>query len=102
MADRRENSQLRDIPSEISSASPYVIEEKMQLVLWLDSVYPLNPFLVTHELGHWILMLRGFKVLVDPARTYGDIIVNLNSADVKFDILRLTVEVIACQSVNIE
>ncbi len=47
-------------------------------------------------------MLRGFKVLVDPARTYGDIIVNLNSADVKFDILKLTVEVIACQSVNKE
>jgi len=79
MADRRQNKQLRHIPGELSSASPAVFDSKLYLVLWLDSVYPLQPLIVTHELGHWILVLRGYKMLVDPARTYGDIVVNLNS-----------------------
>lgn len=79
MADRRQNPQLCNIPGEINSASPAVFDNKLYLVLWFDSVYPLQPLLVTHELGHWILVLRGYKSLVDPARTYGDIVVNLNS-----------------------
>jgi len=79
VADRRQNPQLRDIPGEINSAAPAVFDNKMYLVLWFDSVYPLKPLLVTHELGHWILVLRGYKMLVDPARTYGDIVINLNS-----------------------
>ena len=79
MADRRQNQQLRDIPGEISTASPAIFSGKLYLVLWFDSVYPLQPLLVTHELGHWVLALRGYKFLVDPARTYGDIVINLNS-----------------------
>ena len=79
MADRRHNPRLRDIPGTINSASPHVFDNKMHLTLWLESVYPLEPILVTHELGHWILVLRGYKTLVDPGRTFGDIVVNLNS-----------------------
>lgn len=79
MADRRQNPQMRDIPGEINSASPAVFDNKLYLVLWFDSVYPLQSLLVTHELGHWILVLRGYKMLVDPARTYGDIVINFNS-----------------------
>lgn len=79
MANRRQNQQLRDIPGELSTASPAVFDNKLCLVLWLDSVYPLQPLIVTHELGHWILVLRGYKMLVDPARTYGDIVINFNS-----------------------
>ncbi len=81
MADRRHNPQLRDIPGIINSASPHVFDAKMHLTLWLESVYPLEPILVTHELGHWILVLRGYKMLVDPGRTFGDIVVNLNSLE---------------------
>ncbi len=79
MADRRQNPQLHNIPGEMNSASPAVFDNKLYLVLWFDSVYPLQPLLVTHEFGHWILVLRGYKMLVDSARTYGDIVVNLNS-----------------------
>jgi hypothetical protein len=79
MADRRQNAQLRDIPGELNSATAAVFDDKLYLVLWFDSVYPLQPLLVTHELGHWILVLRGYKMLVDPARTYGDIVINLIS-----------------------
>ncbi len=61
MVDRRHNPQLRDIPGTVNSASPCVFDNKMHLALWLESVYPLEPVLVTHELGHWILALRGFK-----------------------------------------
>ncbi len=79
MADRRQNPQLRDDTGEINSASPAVFDNKLYLVLWLDSVYPIKPIIVTHELGHWVLALRGYKMLVDPGRKYGDVVVNLNS-----------------------
>lgn len=79
MADRRQNKQLRHISGELSSASPAVFDSKLYLVLWLDSVYPLQPLIATHELGHWILVLRGYKMIVDPARTYDDTVINLNS-----------------------
>ena len=47
-------------------------------------------------------MSRVVKVLFGLARTYRDIEVNLNSARVKLDILKFTVEVITYQSVNKE
>ncbi|BAS31233.1 hypothetical protein [Dehalococcoides mccartyi] len=79
MADRRQNPQLRDEPGEINSASPFEIGNKLYLVLWFDSVDPIKPLLVSHELGHYVLALRGNKFLVDPGRTYGEIVINLNS-----------------------
>lgn len=79
MADRRQNPRLRDEPGEINSVSPYEIDNKLYLVLWFDSVDPIKPLLVTHELGHWVLALRGYRFLVDPARSYGPVVVNLNS-----------------------
>jgi len=79
MADRRHNPQLRDIPGTINTAAPVVFDNKMHLALWLESVYPLEPVLVSHEVCHWILILRGYKTLVDPGRTFGDIVINLNS-----------------------
>jgi hypothetical protein len=79
MADRRQNPELRDFPGKINSAAPAVLFDKLYLVLWFDTVDPIKPLLITHELGHWILALRGYKLLVDPAGTYGSIVMNLNS-----------------------
>lgn len=79
MADRRYHPQLRELPGTVNSASPHAFDNKMHLTLWFESVYPLDPILVTHELGHWILALRGYKMIIDPGRTFGDVVGYLNS-----------------------
>ena len=79
MADRRENPQLRDMPGTISTASPSVIEGKIRLVLWLENVHPFDPIIVTHEIGHWILCLRGYKTFVDPNNISSENVGSLNS-----------------------
>jgi len=39
------------------------VEGKLALVLFFDSLLHVNPILVSHELGHWILKLQDFRTL---------------------------------------
>lgn len=77
--DRRYNRQLRDMDGTINTASPGVIDEKIRLILWLEDVHPFDPIIVTHELGHWILLFQGYKTIIDPNNISSEIVISLNS-----------------------
>ena len=79
MVDRRYNPQLREMDGTINTASPAVIENKIRLVLWLEDVRPFDPIIVTHEIGHWILCLRGYKTFVDSNNISSENVISLNS-----------------------
>ena len=79
IADRHQNFRFQDIEETFSTALPEKIENKLTLVLWLESVEPLNNVLITHELGHFVLNLRGFKFLVNSLEPSGDVGGMLNS-----------------------
>lgn len=79
MADRRHNRQLRDMGGTINTASPGVVGDKIRLVLWLEDVHPFDPVIVTHELGHWILLFQGYKTIINPDNISSEIVISLNS-----------------------
>ena len=79
IADRKENPRFKDFDSPFSTATPQELENKLCLVLWLESMEPLDYLLITHELGHFVLALRGFKCLVDSYSPSGEIGGMLNS-----------------------
>jgi hypothetical protein len=57
----------------------YKIEGKVVLSLWLDSLSNVNPILVTHEIGHWVLKLQGFQGFIYQPKKHSDIEILLNS-----------------------
>jgi hypothetical protein len=60
------------------TAIPYMVENKLCLVIWLDVLEPLDQLLLTHELGHFVLSLQGYKLLIDNNLPSGVIGGNLN------------------------
>jgi hypothetical protein len=79
MADRKESPRFKDIDGPFSTAIPQELENELCLVLWLDIVEPLDYVLITHELGHFVLMLQGYKCLIDSYSPSGEIGGMLNS-----------------------
>ncbi|MFC1899559.1 hypothetical protein ACFLXP_04430 [Chloroflexota bacterium] len=82
MIDRFENPQLRKMDGTINTASPgAVIDEKIRLILWLEDInkHPPDPLILTHEVGHWILLLRGYRSVVDPNHISSENVISLNS-----------------------
>ena len=79
IADRKENPRFKDFDSPFSTATPQELENKLCLVLWLESIEPLEHLLITHELGHFVLALQGFKFLIDSHSPSGEIGGMLNS-----------------------
>jgi len=77
--DRRYNPQLRDMDGTINTAFPGVVDEKTRLILWLEDVHPFEPIIVTHELGHWILLFQGYKTIIDLNNISSEIVMSLNS-----------------------
>jgi hypothetical protein len=61
LADRHEHPNLKHFKGTINTALPRKIDNKLTLVVYLDSVDPPNWLILTHEVGHWILKLKGFK-----------------------------------------
>ena len=79
LADRTDNTQLRDIPGAIFGASPLIMANKMVLTIWVDTVDRIQPVMITHELGHWVLLLRGYKTMINPQHRPDETAVNLNA-----------------------
>lgn len=67
VADRRECPipWIREAQAEANTALPQVLQGKVALVLWLDNLDHVTDVLLTHELGHWVLLLQGFKHIED-------------------------------------
>lgn len=79
VGNRREHQQLGSFRGELNTAYPHVVEGKVVLALWLDSFSSVNPIVVTHEIGHWILKLQGFRAFMYQPQPHGNIEILLNS-----------------------
>ncbi len=79
MGDRKDNPELKHIPGELNSAYPAVFDGKVVLPIWLEKPKYFDPLIITHEIGHWILMIKGFKGLVNKYNRQTGIDINMNS-----------------------
>ena len=79
IGNRREHRQLKGFTGELYTASPLILKGETVLCLWLDSFENVNPIFVTHELGHWIIKLQGFKALLNKPHIHSNEEIILNS-----------------------
>lgn len=79
VGDRKEHRQLSSFEGELYAVMPHVIQGKVALVLWLDSLSNVKPLLVTHEIGHWVLKLQGFSTSLYRPNRHTDVEIMLNS-----------------------
>ena len=64
LANRRKHAQLKDFPDELNTSYPIVKDRQVKLVLFLEILDLIEKIKVTHELGHNVLKLQGFKNLM--------------------------------------
>jgi len=76
-----ENPQFRSPSAEINTAIPMTVEGKPVLCLWLNRVTldRSNFVIVSHEIGHWVLKLQGFRGLICEPKKHCDDEILLNS-----------------------
>jgi len=79
ICDRKDNPQLKHVLGELNTACPGLYDGKIVLSIWLENPKTFNPLLITHEIGHWILMLNGFKGLVNKYNIQEGLDINMNS-----------------------
>jgi hypothetical protein len=61
--DRRNDPIYRSWLGEVNTASPGIHEGRVVLYVLVDSFPRLRPIVISHEIGHWVLILRGFRAL---------------------------------------
>jgi len=76
---RREHQQLSSFSGELNTAWPVTVEGKVVLTLWLDSFINVNPLVITHEIGHWVLKLQGVLGFIYQPQPHSNIEILLNS-----------------------
>lgn len=73
------NPLLRSYPGKLNTALPETFKGKVRLFVWLESLSDIKYIIVTHEIGHWILKLRGFQPVMVRGRENSEIEILLNS-----------------------
>ncbi len=79
IGDRKDNPELKYVPGEINAGYPGVFDGKVVLPIWLEHPKSFDPLIITHEVGHWILLITGFKGLVNKYGKQSGIDINMNS-----------------------
>lgn len=79
VGNRKEQRQLSSYSGEINTAFPHIIKGKLVLILWLEPVSDVKDIIITHELGHWILKLRGFQAFQRERQKHSNTEIILNS-----------------------
>ncbi len=79
ICNRKDNPELKHISGEINCAYPGVYNGNVVLPVWLQNPKSFDPIIITHEIGHWILMIDGFKGLVNKYNRQTGIDINMNS-----------------------
>lgn len=79
VGNRREHQQLGSFRGELNTAYPHVVEGKVVLTLWLDSFSNVNPIVITHEIGHWVLKLQGVRGFIYQPQPHSNVEILLNS-----------------------
>jgi hypothetical protein len=65
---RRNNPNQASTKDEMNTAFPAGYQGKVVLSVWLDSFPAFKPILLTHEVGHWVLKLQGFRSFIRTPR----------------------------------
>jgi len=61
LADRKDNPDIAELPGDLNLAHPYILGDgSIALIVWLNSVAVIDQVVITHEVGHWVLLLQGF------------------------------------------
>ena len=79
VGNRREHQQLGSFRGELNTAYPHVVEGKVVLALWLDSFSNVNPIVITHEIGHWVLKLQDVRGFIYQPQPHSNVEILLNS-----------------------
>ncbi len=79
IGDRKDNPELKYVPGDINAAYPGIYDGRVVLPIWLENPKSFDPIIITHEIGHWILMITGFKGLVNKYGKQSGIDINMNS-----------------------
>ena len=77
VGDSKENPRLKAFHGSVNMAYPHEIDNKMVLILWINPIE--NNLLITHELGHWVLKLKGFQGLINRSEKHNNHEILLNS-----------------------
>jgi hypothetical protein len=64
VGNRHEVKQLKHFKGELNTAVPQIIQLDPKLVVYLDNVDPIDPLILTHEIGHWLIKLLDFKNVI--------------------------------------
>jgi len=63
-SDSKNHPEYQNFPGEINTCEPYFEGNKViALCLWLNDFPRVEQILITHELGHWIMRLKGYKAI---------------------------------------
>ena len=79
IGNRKEHPQTSSFSGELNFSLPHIFKGKVVLVLWLDSTSDAKRIIVTHEIGHCILKLRGFNGFRRRRQKHSNIEIMLNS-----------------------
>lgn len=80
VGNRKEHQNLKTFSGELYTAMPQIIEGKAALVLWVNDIKkPVEEIIITHEIGHCILKLQGFKAFQRKHQKHSNIEIMLNS-----------------------
>jgi hypothetical protein len=79
VGNRREHHQLASFKGELNVATPHIIENQPKLIVWVDNTRDVKSLLLTHEIGHWILKLQGFRGMINRQNPHSDTEIVLNS-----------------------
>lgn len=79
VANRREYGPTKRYKGALNTAVPMCVDGKPMLVLLFENTDQIEPVLLTHELGHWVLELMGFKGVRNPNEPHSDQEIMLNS-----------------------
>ncbi len=61
LADRKDNPDIAELPGNFNMAHPYMLNDgRVGLIVWLNSTMEIDQAVITHEVGHWVLILQGF------------------------------------------
>ena len=79
IGNRREHPHFKSFVGELHAAYPMIVDGKVVLALWLDSLSNVTSIIVTHEIGHWVLKLQGFCGMIYKPKIHCDIEIALNT-----------------------
>ena len=74
---RRNNKVFQSIQGQLNTAVPEKYRGQLVLILWLDVFPNPNMIILTHEIGHWVLKLQGYRNLFcNPRDVMREMLVN--------------------------